>query len=70
MEQVFRLSYELGSFGTYVSGAGPSIIAIIEESLAHDFEQYAITKLEEKGIFGWQLKILQSDSHGAAVFLD
>lgn len=70
MEQVFRLSYELGSYGTYISGAGPSIIAIIGEDVACDFETYAIDRLEEKGISGWQLKILKSDSHGAAVYLD
>ena len=70
MEQVFRISYELGSFGTYISGAGPSIIAIIGEEVTGDFEEYAIARLEEKGISGWQLKILKSDSHGAAVFLD
>lgn len=70
MEQVFRLTYELGSYGTYISGAGPSIIAIIGDEVSQDFENYAVTRLEEKGISGWQLKILKSDSHGAAVFLD
>ncbi len=70
MEQVFRITYELGSYGTYISGAGPSIIAIIGDDVARDFEEYAIARLDEKGISGWQLKILKSDSHGAAVFLD
>ena len=28
-DQVFRMSYELGSLGTYVSGAGPTIISMI-----------------------------------------
>ena len=70
MEQVFRITYELGSYGTYISGAGPSIIAIIGDEVSQDFEKYAIERLEEKEISGWQLKILKSDSHGAAVFLD
>ena len=70
MEQVFRITYELGSYGTYISGAGPSIIAIIGDEVSQDFEKYAIARLEEKEISGWQLKILKSDSHGAAVFLD
>lgn len=70
MEQVFRLTYELGSYGTYISGAGPSIIAIIPDEEEADFETYAIPRLEEKGIMGWQLKVLKSDPHGAAVYLD
>ena len=70
IEQVFRITYELGSYGTYISGAGPSIIAIIGDEVSQDFEKYAIARLEEKEISGWQLKILKSDSHGAAVFLD
>lgn len=70
MEQVFRLTYELGSYGTYISGAGPSIIAIIPDDEEDDFKTYAIPRLEEKGIRGWQLKVLKSDPHGAAVYLD
>ena len=67
---VFRLTYELGSYGTYISGAGPSIIAIIPDDKETDFNEYAIRRLEEKGISGWQLKVLKSDPHGAAVYLD
>ena len=70
MEQVFRLSYELGAYATYISGAGPSIIAIIPDRVVPDFEQYAIHRLEEKDITGWQLKVLKSESNGASVFLD
>ena len=70
MEAVFRLTYELGSYGTYISGAGPSIIAIIPDDKETDFNEYAIRRLEEKGISGWQLKVLKSDPHGAAVYLD
>ncbi len=70
MEQVFRLSYELGSYGTYISGAGPSIIAIIPDSVADDFVSHAIPRLEEKKVCGWQLKILKSEPTGAAVYLD
>ena len=70
MDQVFRLSYELGSYGTFVSGAGPSIIAIIDDKEIPIFEKYAIPHLEEKGISGWQLKVLHSDPQGATVHLD
>ena len=70
MDSVFRLSYELGSYGTYISGAGPSIISIVDDKGARDFEQYALSHLEEKEIRGWKLEILQTDPHGAAVYID
>ncbi len=70
MDSVFRLSYELGSYGTYISGAGPSIISIVDDVGARDFERYALNHLEEKEIRGWKLEILQADSHGAAVYID
>ena len=70
MEAVFRLSYELGAFGTYVSGAGPSIISIVDEKGAKDFETYGVSHLEEKNISGWTLVILESDPNGAAVYID
>ncbi len=70
LDQAFRLSYELGSFGTYISGAGPSIISIIPDEEEDDFNTYAVRRLEEKGFAGWQMKVLKADPHGAGVFLD
>lgn len=70
MEAVFRLSYELGSFGTYISGAGPSLISIVDDEGAANFKSYAIAHLEEKNISGWRLELLESDSAGAAVYID
>lgn len=70
MEAVFRLSYELGSFGTYVSGAGPCIISMVDDKGAQDFEQYALSHLEEKQITGWRLAVLRTDSAGAGVYIN
>lgn len=70
IDTVFHLSYELGSYGTYISGAGPSLISIVDEKTARVFEQYAESKLEEKGILGWKLQILRTDSCGATVHID
>lgn len=67
---VFRISYELGSYGTYISGAGPTIIAIIDEKQASDFENHAINALEEKGRSGWKFILLGADSEGAKIILD
>ena len=66
-DAVFRLSYELGSLGTYISGAGPTIIALIESESVAAFEKYALKNLENKGITGWRLSILDTDNQGATV---
>lgn len=66
-DTVFRLSYELGSLGTYISGAGPTIIALIESDSVENFTTHAIKNLESKGITGWQLSILDADAEGATV---
>lgn len=66
-DSVFRLSYELGSLGTYISGAGPTIIALIESDAVENFTKHAIKNLESKGITGWQLSILNADAEGATV---
>ena len=69
-DTVFRISYELGSYGTYISGAGPTIIAIIDDKHASDFENHAINSLEEKGFSGWRFVMLSADSEGAKIILD
>lgn len=69
-DTVFRTSYELGSYGTYVSGAGPTIIAIIDDKHADDFRNHAINSLEEKGCSGWRFVMLSADSEGAKIILD
>lgn len=70
IDDVFRLTYELGSFGTYISGAGPSIISIIDDKSEKTFELHAMNALKEKGIDGWQFKILKTDDDGAKIIID
>ena len=69
-DNVFRMSYELGSLGTYVSGAGPTIIAMVETENADDFGRNCISHLEDKGITGWRVEILQADQEGAKVVIE
>ncbi|MCI9576913.1 MAG: homoserine kinase [Clostridiales bacterium] len=61
-------SYELGSLGTYISGAGPTIVAIIAPQDAKAFEEQALLLLKNRGVTGWGLKILGTDPYGARVF--
>lgn len=70
LDDVFRLSYELGSLGTYVSGAGPTIISMIDAANAGVFSKYAASHLEEKNITGWQIKVLNTDSDGAKISIE
>ena len=70
LDDVFRLSYELGSLGTYVSGAGPTIISMIEADGAGTFSNYAVARLREKEIEGWQVRILNTDPQGAQISME
>lgn len=70
IETVFRTSYELGSYGTYISGAGPSIISIIDDKAEKTFQEHAISSLEEKGIHGWHFVVLKADTEGAKISIE
>lgn len=70
LDDVFRLSYELGSLGTYISGAGPTIISLLGAEDTETFARYASSRLEEKGITGWQTCILEADPVGAQISIE
>ena len=69
-DQVFRISYELGSLGTYVSGAGPTIIALVPSDEADNFLTQIQVQLAQKGIENWKTEILAADSHGARITVE
>lgn len=69
-DTVFNLSYELGSYGTCISGAGPSILAIIDEHKVKNFAKHAIPALEKRGVKGWRLLTLAPDVKGASISMD
>ncbi len=70
LDTVFRLSYELGSYGTYISGAGPTVISITDDKGIGVFKEHALSSLEEKGISGWRFEELLADSEGAKIMID
>ena len=70
LDTVFRMSYELGSLGTYVSGAGPTIISMIESASCEEFIRSVAKHLEEKNVQGWQIRILHTDPHGAQLSIE
>lgn len=69
-DQVFRMTYELGSLGTYVSGAGPTIIAFVDAAHSDDFIRQVGAHLEEKGITGWKTEVLRADPEGARIVIE
>lgn len=64
-EQIFDLAYGLGAYAVYISGAGPTIMAMIN-GFDRDFEGSAKNKLE-KDFPGWKLKMMDCDSQGVTV---
>ncbi len=65
--EVFQLGGELGSLGTYISGAGPTIIAMIPAQSADGFAQRALGRMEERGIPGWKVEIRSANDSGAEI---
>jgi len=66
-KEVFDLSYSLGAYASYISGAGPTIMSMIDEN-DHYFEMKAIEGLKALNLNGWQLKILSIDNNGTMVY--
>ncbi len=65
-ERVFYTAYGLGAYAVAISGAGPSILAIIDRG-AEDFAPKAEEALRAEGLPGWQVRVLGCDPHGARV---
>lgn len=66
-DKIFEMSYKLGSLGTYISGAGPTIMSLIDAKHADEYEIKCIKALQEMGIEGWEIMILSADPDGAKV---
>lgn len=65
-DAAFRIARELGAYGVYISGAGSTIMAIIDNKNT-DFLEQAALQLKKNGIFDWSLIQLETDLVGAVV---
>ncbi len=65
MDGLFKEAYGAGALGVYLSGAGPTVIAILCGDIT-DFEQRLDKFLKEK-MDNWQLHMLKADNAGAVV---
>ncbi len=65
MDSLFRLCYDNNALGVYLSGAGPTIIAIIRT----DNKMFGcnISRVLSGKLKGWNLHILKPDNDGACV---
>ncbi len=64
IDEIFRLSYKNNALGVYLSGAGPTILAIIKSDNV-DFNAKVSGALNKK-LTHWHLQILSADNEGAS----
>ena len=65
MDSLFRLCYAKGALDVYLSGAGPTIIAIVDKSnkrFACEISGILLSKMKE-----WKLYMLEPDNVGACI---
>ena len=64
--EVFEKAYELGAYAVYVSGAGPTMMAIVDgrdDAFASSLRSY----LGELSLDGWEIRELSIDNRGTIV---
>ena len=67
MESVLEEAKNYGAKGTYLSGAGPTLVAVVKNVV--DFRHHMVKYLD--GIEGdWQVQMLQADNEGAKVWVN
>ncbi len=63
-DQLMQYCYALGAYGAYISGAGSTLIAIVDRSRT-DFEEKLRGYLDQNEMQGWGLQMLSIDNQGA-----
>lgn len=63
MDDIFRMCYQNGALGVYLSGAGPTIIAIIKASNKNF--QAGMSSVLSRKMHNWHLYLLKPDNIGA-----
>lgn len=67
--EIFEMSYEFGAYASFVSGAGPTVLSIVNTDL-FDFEQKAKTRLKERDFSGWRVQMFSIDNRGTVLKVD
>ncbi len=64
--EVFDIAYNHGAYGVYISGAGPTIVAIADENNTY-FAGKMKFSLDNAGLNGWQVREFHIDNNGTQV---
>ena len=65
-KQVMALCYELGAYAVYISGAGSTLMAIVD-SKRQKFGEQLSDRLPELGLPGWQVHTMGIDNQGTVI---
>lgn len=65
-KELFRMSYDFGAYASFISGAGPTVMSIVDTA-EFDFESRANEWMRQHGMDQWSLRMLAIDNRGAAV---
>lgn len=63
---IFDLSYQLGAYAVYISGAGSTLMAIVDKKNS-EFENFARKGMSEMGYGLWDFKMLEIDNIGTEI---
>lgn len=64
--EVFDIAYTHGAYGAYISGAGPTIMAIVDEQNTY-FAGKMKFSLDNAGLTGWQVHEFHIDNEGTKI---
>lgn len=66
-EEIFELAAELGAYAVYLSGAGPTILAVVHRENEDFFAKAEETMAAEERLLAFSLRRLLADNTGAVV---
>ena len=64
--EVFDIAYTHGAYASYISGAGPTVMAIVDEENTY-FAGRMKFSLDNAGLGGWQVKEMCIDNQGTTI---
>ncbi|MBR1740214.1 MAG: homoserine kinase [Ruminococcus sp.] len=65
-DEVFDIAYTHGAYGVYISGAGPTVMAIVDEENTY-FAGKVKFSLDNAGLGNWEVKELHIDNIGTTI---
>lgn len=66
-ERVFEIAWDLGAYAVYISGAGPTIMAVVHRDNCEFFEKAEEALLEQPETMAFFLRRMLADNTGAVV---